>query len=194
MVRQSTVTGQISGQVMRRNSCQRVGAVELGRLVELRRDVPQAGEEQQDREAVGPPDGDAAPPIGMNQAGRRQTCDRLADDRLDDVLRDAELQVEHPLPDQVDDRDRQDEGQEERGEDDALQPALEAAHHQRDGERDHRAGHDGQQHEVGVFQTAVLNSAVAEKPHVVVEADPGALADQRRVGEAEAPPSGWSDR
>ena len=60
--------------------------------------------------------------------------------RCDDVLRDAEILVEHPAPDPVDDRDRQDVGQEEGGENDALHPALQPVDAERDDERQERAG------------------------------------------------------
>ena len=62
--------------------------------------------------------------IGMNQGMRRQTLTGCPTIGVDDVLQDAELDVEHPVPDHVDDGDRQDVGQEERGEDDALRPAA----------------------------------------------------------------------
>ena len=50
------------------------------------------------------------------------------------MLGDAELDVDHPVPDPVDHRDRQDVGQEEEREHEALQPALEPVDAQRDGE------------------------------------------------------------
>ncbi len=75
MVKTSEVTGQSSGQVMRRKVVQRVGVVERGRLVDLGRDGAQAGEEQQDREAGGPPDRHQAT-AGMNQSRDLKTGTR----------------------------------------------------------------------------------------------------------------------
>ena len=58
----------------------------------------------------------------------------------DDVLRDAEILVEHPAPDAVHDRHRQDVGQKERREHEALQPALQPVDGERDDEREERPG------------------------------------------------------
>ena len=51
MVKTSTVTGQIKGHVMRRNCAPAARPVELGGLIDLARNVAQAGDEQQHVEA-----------------------------------------------------------------------------------------------------------------------------------------------
>ena len=95
------------------------------------------------------------------------------------------LKIGHPLPDQVDDRDRQDERQEESGQDEALQPAPETADHEGNGERRQRPWDNGEENEVAVFQTATLKMRSEKQFHIVGEADPFPFADQRRIGEAE---------
>ena len=134
IVNTSTVTGQMSGQVMRRNCVQRPAPSSADGLVDLARDVAQAGDEQQDVEADQPPDRD--------EGDRRHEQRHRAEHR--DLLRrpvngamtycatpkslsNIQLQM------RIDDRDRQDVGQEERGEHDALQPALEPVDAERDG-------------------------------------------------------------
>ena len=47
IVNTSTVTGQMSGQVMRRELVPAARAVEFGGLVDFARNVPQAGDEQE---------------------------------------------------------------------------------------------------------------------------------------------------
>ncbi len=87
--------------------------------------------------------------IGMNQGMRRQTFTGWPTIGSMTYWGMPNWMFEHPLPDQVDDRDRQDEGQEEGGEDQALHPAAQPAHHQGDAERDGSPGNDREEHEIG---------------------------------------------
>ena len=122
----------------------------------------------------------------MNQGSAPPDIDRLPDDRCDDVLQDAELDVEHPLPDQVDDRDRQDERQEERGEDDALHPAARRLTISAMPSAAAVPGTTVSSDEIGGVPDGGPEHPVARTSRVVVvEADPVARPDQRRIGEAQ---------
>jgi hypothetical protein len=62
----------------------------------------------------------------MNQSRDLVIGTRSQPQKVEDVHRDAELEVQNPVPDQVDDRDRQDVGQEEQRQDRGLQPPFKA--------------------------------------------------------------------
>ncbi len=161
-----------------------VGAVEGRGVVDVLRDALQAGDEQQDVEPVGPPDRD--------EGDRRHGPERvgphrhgMAEQQPDRVLGNAELRVQHPLPDQEHHRHGQDVGQEEGGEDEALQPAAQARDHHGDAEPEQRRRHHRQQHEIAGVQHRLPEQVVAHQAEVIGPADPLALADQRGVGEAQ---------
>ena len=124
---------------------------------------------------------------GMNSGIVRNTDTLLpAVEGRDEILRDAEILVEHPAPDAEHDRDRQDVGEEERREHDALQPALQPIDAERDDEREQRARDDRQDDEIDGVPDRDGEQAVRREAEIIVEADPLARADQRRVGEGSA--------
>src|SRR5580692_9869490 len=129
MVKTSTVTGQISG------------------FVDFAGNIFQTRDEEQQAEAEAPPDRDQRD-RGHEQRHRSEYREMLAAVQGGkEILRDAEVLVEHPAPDPVHDRNRKDIGQKKRGEHDALSPALEAADAKSDNKREQGAGGNGQDHE-----------------------------------------------
>ncbi len=186
MVRTSTVTGRISGQTMKRKRARAPAPSSAAASITSWLMLRKPCDEQQHVEAVGPPDRDEGHARHRPQRIRPTSPPGGPGASRDRVLRDAELRVQHPFPDAVDDRDRQDIGQEEGRERDALQPLPEAQHPHGDDEAEERGRHHRQDNEVDrVPGPSAANSVSRHEPDIVTPTDPVPIPDERRIGEAQ---------
>src|SRR5690606_21551082 len=161
------------------------GAVDLGRLVVLVRDVEQAG--QVDDHVVA-----GALPDDQQDDGRHrpllvgEPVDGGAAEQLDDLVEEADARVVQPLPHHRHRHHRGDDRQEEGGAEDAHAAHAGGQRHGEQQRQGHLERHAGG-HEVEGVPDGVPEAPVVPQPHVVVEADGlGGGPQQQPVGEADA--------